>query len=135
MLKARITKEAKQVLTVAEMPAVQQVVKETSQNQLNDKKHTCETIETMLQHIFGESFQIINVSCEIEKNCRVWNEYFEGSSDIDVWINFDALGFYTFVHGGVYLSDLERIDGEDSTYSYIKDHMYLKDYKSARYSD
>jgi len=125
-MKVRMSEDSKRVITVSEMSAVRNVMRE-----LKDDNYIKEYASMAARVASGENetFEILKAEAEIAKNSRVWNAYGEGTGNIDVWINIYAYnrycGFYDF---GVYLTDIWDIhrDNVDE----IRSHMYINKFKN-----
>ena len=111
-MKVSITKEMKKVITIADMPAVREVIK-TMQYDATTAKEAAEAA----------------ASAEIAGNCRIWDYYhFDDCSDhYDVWINFTAVianGFGGIIMGGAYLSDINSATGDND--EELRDYMFIR---------
>lgn len=65
--------------------------------------------------------RVIEASAETAKNRRAWNEYFEGSEDMDVWISATARTECGFIEIGAYLSDIWQTGAKR-----YKHHMFIQ---------
>lgn len=78
---------------------------------------------------FAEESDVIRATATTAKNCRAWNEYGEGTQDMDVWIEALAFTGDCFIEIGAYLSD---IWGSGATpYSH---HVYYRVFAEAHRS-
>lgn len=66
---------------------------------------------------------ILRAEAATARNGRVWNQYGEGTGDMDVWIDAVARTGEGFVEVGAYLSDIWQTGGTD-----YRPHMYIKRY-------
>ena len=57
--------------------------------------------------------EILSVKAETTKNCGIWNYYFDGSRNFDVWIKTVARTSYGFIEVGAYYSDINKIGAEE----------------------
>lgn len=73
---------------------------------------------------FNGCTKIYEANAEIARNGRVWDAFFEGSRDIDIWINVVARTDYGFVELGAYLTDIWQITGSNS--EEIRSHFYMR---------
>lgn len=135
-MKIVLTEQMKRILTVAEMPAVK-IVRNNVKNDDGKIDFTSEAHSAAnLIQPYG-NFEILKVSAEIAKNCRVWNAYGfdwngEYSYDLDVWIHIYAYdSSYGFYDIGAYLTDIWRIGPEDERED-ILNHMYIREFKEER---
>lgn len=125
-MKVSITKEMKKVITIADMPAVNEVIK-TMQYDSTTAKEAAEMAARIASG--NNDIKVLEASAEIAGNCRIWDYYnFDGcSAHYDVWINFTAIinnGFGGIIMGGAYLSDINSADGDNS--EEIREHMYIR---------
>jgi hypothetical protein len=67
---------------------------------------------------------ILTCSAEIGGNNRVWDAYFEGSKDLDIWIKATAKTGNGYTEIGAYLSDIWQTGATP-----YADHMYIAYYK------
>lgn len=125
-MKIAITKEAKRILTVAEMPAVRRLIKEMKEDA------DLETYAKLAAIVAAGTYDadVLEASAEIAKNCRVRNAYHEESADLDVWVRFTAYTDACFVMGGAYLTDIWQITGGNN--DAIKRHMYIRIFREVR---
>lgn len=126
-MKVKITANSKKIITVAEMPKVQEIIKyfqEEDETPIND--YARQAINIATECLLCNS-EILKATAEITKNARANDSILEGSGRLDVWFEFYILdkctGFYEI---GVYLTDLWQINGENN--EYIKSHMYIDTY-------
>lgn len=128
-MKVKFTDTMKDIVTVAEMPAVRKVIEA-------EKKNDEWTVQEWAKMAAGivrpcSSVKVLEASAEIAKNCRIWDAYADGSADFDVWIRFTAFANDdSFVIGGAYLTDLwaASADNREETIS----HMYIRRFKEVK---
>ena len=53
--------------------------------------------------------KILKAEATVEPNSRIWELYFDGSDDFDIWIRATARTGMGFIEIGVYLSDIWQI--------------------------
>lgn len=121
-MRVTVSKEIKKYLTVSEMPAVNEIIKF-----MKEDEFTVEDYARMAMNSLGyiaQRFEIYRASATIAKNQRANNAIFEGSNNLDVWIEFLAFdSYYGAFDCGVYLSDLWGLTEENEGELY--DNMYL----------
>lgn len=125
-MKVQITKEAKQWLTVAQMPEVRKMIADLKDDDIKSY------VRTMMHFLEGNNFfsvKVFEATAEISRNIRVKDRYTDSSGDLDVWINFIAYGSGSdsFIRGGVYLSDIWSITGTEED-NKLKSRMYVARY-------
>lgn len=66
---------------------------------------------------------ILKADATTARNGRAWNQYGEGTGDMDVWIDAVVRTGEGFLEVGAYLSDIWQTGGTD-----YRQHMYIKRY-------
>lgn len=119
-MKIRITRQMKETLTVAEMPAVRKMI-EDLRTDLDVKEYA-----EISARIAGCSCpEILRAEAEIAKNARVFNQYSDDSRNLDVWIKTYAFSEYDgFYIVGAYLTDIWASTGYNS--QELRQHMYIR---------
>ncbi len=125
-MKVAVTKEAKRILTVAEMPAVRRIIEELKEEE--DVKWYANLAAIVAAGSYDAD--VLRANAEIAKNCRVWNAYHEESADLDVWVKFTAYTDEGFVVGGAYLTDIWQITSDNN--EEIKRHMYIRLFREVK---
>lgn len=126
-MKVKFTDTMKDIVTVAEMPAVRKVI----EAEKNDEGTAMEFAKVAANIACPCScVRVLEASAEIAGNRRVWDAYAEGSAQFDVWVRFTAFYDDGFVMGGAYLTDLwaARADNREETIS----HMYIRRFKEVK---
>ena len=89
-MKVKLTEEAKNYISVAEMPAVKQIIKD-----MRDDDNIIGYAQAAARVASGwSSFEILKTEASIAKNCRVWNQYGENTGNLDVWLDIYAFDSY-----------------------------------------
>ena len=131
-MKVSITKEMKKVITVADMPAVNEVIK-TMQYDATTAKEAAEAAARIASG--NNDVKVLEASAEIAGNCRIWDYYnYDGcSAHYDVWINFTAIiagGFGGIMMGGAYLSDIQQTTGDND--EELREFMYIRKFTETK---
>lgn len=131
-MKVRFTSEEKKIFTVAEMPAVRKLIEDMKEDTLPLESYAKQALSCLFD-VHGNSYEIVRVKAAVAKNCRVWDRYFDGSEDLDIWIEFLAFDpLAGALDCGVYLSDIWQIPADYEERQYyaecLKEHMYLAAY-------
>lgn len=129
-MKVRLTQEAKKYITVAEMPAVRNII--------SDMKEDTSTVEDYAEMAIsaaydGRAYNIViyKATAEIAKNQRVYNAYGENSGSLDIWITAVAyVNCDEFIEIGAYLSDIWQITCDNK--KEIAAHMYVRRFKEVK---
>lgn len=126
-MKVTLTAEMKKIITVAEMPAVRQMIES-----LKDDSFTAKEYAEMAANAAGNGhvMKVLECSAEIAKNCRACDNYTNDSGDLDVWVNFTAYTTEGFVMGGAYLTDIWAITGDN--HNEIRRHMYIRKFTETK---
>ena len=126
-MKVKITANSKKIITVAEMPKVQEIInyfQEEDKTPINDFAQWAANIAT--KHTLCNP-EILKATAEITKNARANDSILEGSGNLDVWFEFYIFDKYAgFYEIGVYLTDIWQATDENN--EYIKSHMYINAY-------
>lgn len=123
-MKIKITKEAKQWLTVAEMPEVRKMISDLKDEDIMEDVKMAVRLLTEYSGI-----KIFEPSAEIAWNDSINDYYTDHSGHLDVWITFSVLDkFNWFVEGGLYLSDIWQI-GDLEVNEALRKKMYCNTYK------
>lgn len=120
-MRVTVSKEIEKHLTVSEMPTVNEIIKS-----MKEDESTAEDYARMAMNSFGYNakFEIYRATATIAKNQRANDVFFEGSNDLDVWIEFLAFdSHYGAFDSGVYLSDLWGLTEENQRE--LRGKMYL----------
>lgn len=131
-MKVSITKEIKKVITLADMPAVNEVIK-TMQYDSTTVKEAAEAAARIASG--NNDVKVLEASAEIAGNCRIWDYYnYDGcSAHYDVWVNFTAIianGFGGIIMGGAYLSDIHQATGDND--EELREHMYIRKFTETK---
>ena len=70
---------------------------------------------------------IFRATARTAKNSRAWNQYGEGTGNMDVWIEAYAFLGDCFVEIGAYLSDIWQSGAED-----YAQHMYIRFFEESK---
>lgn len=110
-MKIAVTKEAKEHITVAEMPLVNKMLAVLRK----DDTPVEELARTAMRAVEPSYiFEIYRPKVAISRNSRAVNAITEDSRDFDVWIEFLAFNGYAGAYDcGVYLSDVWGLCGEE----------------------
>lgn len=126
-MKVKFTKEEKKFITVAQMPAVNQIIKDMKEYPLSEDTQTIARVASGV----NSTFEILKAEARIAKNCRVWNAFSDESENLDIWIEVYAFNNYDgFYEIGIYLSDVWQITGDNG--DEIRSHMYINEYHKNR---
>lgn len=124
-MKVTITNEAKQYLTLAEMPNVREIIADCKADEHSVKDYVAYAIYLVFEDVgsFNGS-KVLEATAEIVRHKGY--EYSETNKGIDVWVKFMMYnGFDCFAIGGMYLSDIWQI-GDEEINKEIKQRMSIR---------
>ena len=134
-MKVTLTKEMKRFISLAEAPAVRQIIADMK----NDETPITEYAAMAARAISGSGSNIVKVleaSAEICKDAATpFNYYNENSGCIDIWVRFTAIindGFDGIIMGGALLSGIWSLCGDEETDREIVSHWYVRNFKEAK---
>lgn len=129
-MKVTLTAEMKKIITIAEMPAVNKVIRYAKEDDLTVKEYA----EMAARIASGNnSVKVLEASAEIAGNCRVHDWYDYGSEHFDIWVNFTAIidnGFGGIIMGGAYVTDIHASTGYNS--EELRSHMYIRKFAETK---
>ena len=132
-MKVQITNEAKQYLTLAEMPNVREIIADCKNDEHSAKDWAVYAARLAFEDVGGSycgNTKVLEVTAEITRHKDY--EYSETNKGIDVWVRFTAYnGLDYFVIGGIYLSDIWQI-GDEEINEEIKQRMFIRHFKENR---
>lgn len=126
-MRVQITKEAKSWLTIAGMPAARRIIAECKEDEcIQDYGKMAAEIASRS----WDDFEILKATAEIARNHRVYDNFFEGSGKLDVWLKFYALSTHQgFFEIGIYLTDVWQKSEDRSANEKIRQQMYICEYQ------
>ena len=124
-MKVNITKKTKEAIYASQLDAAKTVVACCKEEEETTPKWYAEMAAALL---LDENYPTIyTAEAYVMPNCRVWNQYGEETGNLDVWIDFTAKSWETFIEGGCYLSDLWSLCSDNR--EEVKSHMYCLRYE------
>ena len=129
-MKVTITADMKKIITIAEMPAVNKVIRYAKEDGMTIKEYA----EMAARIASGNnSVKVLEASAEIAGNCRIYDWYDNGSEHFDIWVNFTAIidnGFGGIIMGGAYVTDIHASTGDND--EELRSHMYLRKFAETK---
>ena len=126
-IKVKLTPKSKEILTLAEMPVVKEILNDFAENPYSLGEFELGVAARIAARQNG-NFSYYDVQAEISKNARIWNAYNDNSRDLDIWITFKAFDPFTgFYEIGCYLTDIWQSTGENG--AEIRGRMFIREYK------
>jgi hypothetical protein len=117
-----MSKESKRIITLEEAHIARAIISGMKEDESTVAEYAKYAVNAACKGLCHEVFK---ASAEIAKNCRINDLYFEGSKNLDVWIEATAQTSDEFCVIGAYLSDIWSLDGDNSA-QIAKDHMYVR---------
>ena len=127
-MKVNITKRTRSCILASEMEAAKAVVRSCKEWDEWTAKQYAEMAASLL--LDDNSVTVFCADAYVMPNRRVWNQYGneeDNTGHLDVWIDFSAKSWKTFIEGGCYLTDLWNLNAENR--DYIKSRMYCLRYE------
>lgn len=125
-MKIKFGAEQKKFVTVAEMPIVRQIISDMKEDDC--LKEYAEMAARIASGGYCE--KVYECSAEIAKNGRIYEQWGEGSGNLDIWIEAAALTSEGFVIFGIYLTDVWSITGDNA--EEIRNHMYIRKFQEVK---
>lgn len=125
-MKIKFGAEQKKIVTVAELPIVKRIMAEMKED--DGLKEYAEMAARIASG--GSCEKVYECSAEIAKNRRVYEQWGDGSGNLDIWIEAAALTSEGFVIFGIYLSDVWSITGDNA--DEIRSHMYIRKFQEVK---
>lgn len=121
-MKVYLTEHSKDLLKVSELPVAKNLIRIFADDE-GDYAKMAATLVTGTNNCI-----LLKEKAEISKNCRIWDAYYTGSKDIDIWINIyvfaPLIGFYDI---GFYVTDMWDLSYNNR--KEIKSRMFIEEYK------
>ena len=127
-MKIQMTEDSRKIITLADMPAVRRLIRE-----MKEDNYIKEYGGMAARVASGEydTFEILKAEAEVAKNNRVFNAFFDGSENLDIWCRFYAYNsYYGFYEIGAYITDIWNITGDNS--DEIRQQMYINAFRRER---
>lgn len=115
-----MNKESKRIITLEEAPAARRIISDMKEDESTVAEYAKYAVNAACK---GCCQEIFKATATIAKNRRINDQYFEGSKDLDVWIDAIAQTSDEFCVIGAYLSDIWSLSGDDREQV---DHMYVR---------
>lgn len=124
-MKVAMEKDYKRFYTIEDAEIAKKIIKW-------EKEEDTETVAGWAEYAAREALsgtndymsEIITASARTAMNYRAWDHFFEGSKNLDVWIEALVRTSYGFIEIGAYLTDIWQSGAEA-----YKHHMYIQRYK------
>ena len=129
-MKVSITEESKKVITLDELPLVQEIIDAEEEDTMTASEAAKMAVNASASiHGHGECVKVLEASAGIAKNCRIRNFYHDASLDYDIWIDAIAQTENGFCVIGAYYSDINEIACTNR--KEIASRMYVRWFKEA----
>jgi hypothetical protein len=121
-MKVTVPEKIDEILEVGKKIAATHIIKD-----MEEDTSTAEDYAMQVMRVINKrgSFQIFNANATICLNHRVENAYYDGSFDLDVWVEFIAFDSFEGAYEvGICLTDIWSIT-IDTTAEDLRKHMYI----------
>lgn len=125
-MKVKLQKDYKCYYTFQDLEIAKRVIAETKEDEFTAKEWAEYAIREALKGTNEYCWEVITATAETAKNYRANDAYFEGSRNMDVWVEALAKTSYGMIEIGAYLSDIWETGGTP-----YKQHIYIQYYKRA----
>lgn len=123
-MKVKLEDRYKDFYTIRDLERAREVIKYEKDDEYTAKDWAIYAVNEALKGKNDYLREILVASARTAKNCRAFDNYFEKSEDMDVWIDATAETSYGFIKIGAYLTDIWKAGAED-----FKHNMYIRYYK------
>lgn len=117
----------KDFYTVRDLERARRVIKEQKEDTETAKGWAEYAVREALGNDCDYLVEVLKAKAHTAKNRRAFDRYFEGSDDMDVWVEATAETRYGFIKVGAYLTDIWQTGAE-----HYKDHMYIQYFKEVK---
>lgn len=117
-MKVTLQKDYRKIYTLDDLGRAKAII---AYEKENDEETPRGWAEYAIREAGENAIEILKATAETARNCRAWNQYGDGSADMDVWIEATAETESGFVKIGAYLSDIWQ-----SGATPYKQHMFIK---------
>lgn len=128
-----MTKEAERIITISEMPYVEQMKESLLAESGDDYTDLFEYAMMAARLVSGvNTVKVLDATASFCKNCHVYDRYCEGSGQLDVWVEFTAIatngldGIYIV---GANLTDIWDITGQPEYDGELRKRMYIRQFR------
>lgn len=131
-MKVKITEQSKKIVTMEEAGAAKQIVRDMKEDESTAADYIgmaarCWIRNAQVAEQHDSVRRVLEATAEICKNSRVYEQFGEGSGNLDVWIEGVAETWYGFLRIGCNLTDVWQI-GPDDWNREFPAHVYARYY-------
>ena len=123
-MKVKLQDRYKDIYTVRDLERAREVIKYEKDDDYTAKDWAEYAVNEALKDKDDWLKEVLTASASTAKNGRAFDLYFEGSEDMDVWIEATAETGKGFIKIGAYLSDIWKAGAEE-----FKQHMFIRYFK------
>lgn len=113
-MKVTLQKDYRQFYTLEDLDRAKMVIASEKEDESTIASWAVMAVNEVLNYLnngrggyaYADEKDILKATAITAKNCRAWNEYGEGSQNMDVWIEATAQTYDCFIEIGSYLSDI-----------------------------
>lgn len=122
-MKVTINKDAKKVITLAQLDGAKMIIDQMKEDESTAAEYAEYAVNAILSACGDYCETIFTAAATVYPNRRVYEQFGEGSDNLDIWIEGCAKGSRHFVEYGAYLSDIWSLTGDNSE-SIAACHMF-----------
>ena len=123
-MKVRLEDNYKSIYTLDDLERAKAIIKSEKEDEETAKGWAVYAAGEALKDSGEVVRRVIEADARTAKNGRIWNEYGEGTGDMDVWIEALAETSEGFIQVGAYLSDIWQTGAKD-----YMTNMWVERYK------
>lgn len=106
-MRVAMDKDYKRYYTINEVDVAKRIIKQEKEEDESTPAEWAEyAVREALRGTNKSLCEVITATARISKNCRAWDAYFEGSWNLDIWIEALARTTEGYIEIGAYLSDI-----------------------------
>ena len=136
-MKVTLQKDYRQFYTLEDLDRAKMVIASEKEDESTIASWAVYAVNEVLNYLnngmggyaYADEKDILKATARTAKNCRAWNEYGEGSQNMDVWIEATAQTYNCFIEIGAYLSDIWQTGATP-----YADHVYYRVFEEKHHS-
>lgn len=120
-MKVRMKDDYRSVFTLRQVDIARAIIRDLKSDTSTPSNYAQSAVVDFFENNkYGDYFrEVLVASATVSRNHRAWDVYFEGSEDMDVWIDATVRTGNGFLIIGAYLSDIWMISPDESrAYTY-----------------
>lgn len=127
-MKVTLAKDYRKLYTLDDLDIAKELISCAKEDASTAKEYAAFAVKEALRGKDDFLEEVLKATAETCKNNNVWDRYFEGSGNMDIYIEATAETSRGFIKVSAYLSDIWEIDGAAD----IQSRMYIRYYTEAK---